>query len=452
MKKSLLIMMIIGISCYTAFCQTDTGDSLMVQQSAQEVPRTLIPSGHYAADSLFNYLKEIHTQNDKHLREYRIDEYWRFITHFPESRHAPEVTVMMGQTHLDESDEAEAVCSYLRALFLYPTHPLHSEYVEKLLTIIPEWRVDVQKANKLQKRLGKSFKIETEATRLYDYISYLYHFDEDDFYEWTIRESRHFLNRFRTDSRIDSVMSFIGDIYFRMGDEREAVAAYSKLIFVTPNSPIIPYINYRSAVLLSSDMDEHQRALDKLSETALNYPESDYAAAAYMEAGKIKKERTKDYVGAIEEYRKLVERYPTHENAINVMFYIAEIQEDELDNHNAAIATYEEIITRFQPDTRCIKAMEEMADIYEDELDDYYKSAESYARIAEVFPAYEKAPEMLLKAGEICEDELDDYRKAIEYYQLVLDKFPEHKEVREAEKKIIKATEKIDENMGENND
>lgn len=448
MKKLMIISLILIFThLNSGFCQTASNDS------AQATPDISAPyfdinesAQQYDPDNLFNFLKDVYSKNDNKLRDYLRAELWQFLNHFPQNKNAPHVAEMLAKIYFDDGDEAEAVAACLRALFMYPDHPYHSDLLTLVRTIIPKWRMDDRTTEKLYLQINASFKANSEATRFYNYISFLYHLNEDDLYEWAIRESQYFLNHFTEYSAIDSVMTWIGDFYFRKGDEREAVASYSKLLFIVPESPIIPSIQYKSAVLLSDELKEHQSALDKLSEIVVKYPDTRYAGDAYFEAGKIKEKHKKEYVGAIGEYRKLVEQYPTHINAINALFSIAEIQEDRLKDYNSAIETYEEIITRFQPDTRCIKALEAMADIYESDLKEYYKSAESYARIADMFPDYEKSPEMLIEAGSICEKKMDDYRKAIEYYQLVLDKFPEHSEVKEAEKRIVKATEKIKEN------
>mgnify|MGYP006296064811 CR=1 FL=1 len=452
MKRVMIIVLILTLTILSSgFSQTASDDSVQsTPDIATPQPDIKESTQRYEPDNLYNYLKDIYSRNDDKLRDYLTEELWQFLNNFSQNKNAAEVTEMLAKIYLDDGDEAEAVAACLRGLFMHPDHPSHSELLTLVRKIIPKWRIDDRTTEKLYLQINASFNADSEASRFYNYISFLYHLNEDDLYEWTIRESQHFLHRFTEFSGIDSVMTWIGDIYFRMGDEREAVASYSKLLFVVPDSPIIPSIQYKSAVLLSDELDEHRIALEKLSEIVAKYPDSRYAGDAYFEAGKIKEKHTKEYVGAIAEYRKLVENYPTHENAINALFSVAEIQEDELKDYHSAIETYEEIITRFQPDTRCIKALEEMADIYEDELKEYYKSAESYARIADIFPDDEKSPEMLIEAGSICEKKLDDYTKAIEYYQLVLDKFPEHSEVREAEKKIVKATEKIRENTETN--
>lgn len=391
---------------------------------------------------LFTYLQDLYNRHDKNLNEFLIGELDQYVTRFPEGEKAPEAQYLLAKVYQEKGDKHKALAAFLKVMSVYPNADRRQESANEARLIITADNAYKEKRAALLATLESPPAGESLADRYYHYLNRVRALDNKDIADLILDDARKFLVQFAEDTRQDSVLLAIAEVYARKGDERETEASYLRLEYCFPESPLLAYARFSRGVILSKELGDHKRAIEVLSEVVTEHSQSEHAAAAQLKIAEIKREELKDYGGAVADYRKFIESNPDSARAVEALWAIGEIDLNNLKDYNGAIHAYNEIVQKYQADKRAASAMEEVGDIYKDKLADYSKAAEVYAKIAEVFPDYEKAPDLLLKAGSLCEDKLKDYRRAAEYYRIIFEKFPKHKSVDEAKKRIEKARKK----------
>jgi TolA-binding protein len=392
---------------------------------------------------LFAYLQELYNRHDKNLHEFLLAELNQYVAQFPDGEKTAEAQYLIAKVYQEKGDKQKALAVFLKTIYLYHGSPWQQESANEARKMISTESAFKDKRAGLLPLLDGVAASENPADRYFHYLNVAMALENSDAYAVIVNDAKRFLVLFPEDTRQDSVLKTIAELYAKKGDKREAEASYLRLEYCCEESPLLPYARYSRGVILSKDLGDHKTALQVLSEVAAKHPASEYATAAIFKMGEIKKEKTKDYAGAIADYRKVADAGSDSAQAVEALWAIAEINTDRLKNYGEAIAAYHEIVDKHKTDKRAVAAFEKIGDVYKDKLADYNKAAEQYAKIAEAFPYYEKAPDLILKAGSLCEDKLRDYKRSVEYYNIILDKFPKHKSADEARKRIDKAMAKM---------
>jgi len=390
------------------------------------------------SDKLFDYLQHLYDRHDKNLHEFLLGELNQYVVQFPDGEKTAAAQYLIAKVYQEKGDRPKAVAAFLKTIYLYPNSSWQQESAKEARLIISTEGFFKDKRAKLLPLVDATSTAENSADRYFQYVNLAATFDHSDIYAVVINDARNFLILFPEDTRQDSVLLIIAEIYSRKGEAHEAEASYLRLEYCCTESPLVPQARYSRAVIFSQKLNDHKSAIVILSRVAMEHPQSEYAALATLKMGEIKKEKTRDYAGAIADYRKFIESNSDSAKVVEALWTIAEINTANLKDYNGAIAAYNEIVDKHKTDKRAAMAMEKIGDIYKDKLADYSRAAEQYAKIAEVYPDYEKAPELLLKAGSLGEEKLKDYKRAGDYYAMILDKFPQHKIAGEARKRIEK--------------
>jgi len=393
-------------------------------------------------EKLFLYLQEVYNRHDKNLHDYLLAELSQYVAQFPDSGKTAEAQYLIARVYQEKGDKQKAAAAFLKTIFLYPGSNGQQEAAKEARKMIAEEGSFKEKRAKLLALIDGTPKGQTPADRYYEYLYAAPILDNSEIYGLLADEARKFLILFPEDARQDTTIQMMAEFYAKQGDKHEAEVSYLRLEYCCAESPLLPAARYGRGVLLSKELGDHKMAIQVLGEVAAKNPQSEYATLAIFKMGEIKKEKTKDYGGAIADYRKFVETSPDSTKAVDALWAIAEINTNNTKDYGGAIAAYNEIVEKHQFDKRAVAAFEKIGDVYKDKLADYSKAAEQYAKIVEAFPDYEKAPELILKAGALCEDKLKDDKRATDYYNLILEKFPRHKSADEARKRIEKARAK----------
>jgi len=395
-------------------------------------------------EKFFSYLQEVYNRHDKNLHDYLLAELNQYVVQFSDSGKTAEAQYLIARVYQEKGDKQKAAAAFLKTIYLYPGTNWQQEAAKEARKMIAEEGSFKEKRAKLLALIDGTPKGQVPADRYYEYLYAAPMLDNSEVYSLLAEESRKFLILFPEDARQDTTIRMMAEFYAKKGDKHEAEVSYLRLEYCCAESPLLPAARYSRGVLLSKELGEHKTAIQVLSELATKNPQSEYATLAIFKLGEIKKEKTKDYGGAIADYRKFVETGSDSAKAVDALWAIAEINTDNTRDYGGAIAAYNEIVEKHKSDKRAVTAFEKIGDVYKDKLADYNKAAEQYVKITEVFPYYEKAPELILKAGSLCEEKLKDYKRAKDYYSIILDKFPKHKSADEARKKIEKVRVKAD--------
>lgn len=394
-------------------------------------------------EKLFSYLQDVFNRHNKSLHNFLLAELNQYIVDFPASAKAPEAQYLIAKVYQEKGDKPQAVAAFLKTIYLYPGTNWQQEAAAAARKIIAEEGAFKEKRARLLALIEAAPKGETPADRYFEYLSAATTFEHAGVFMVLADDARKFLILFPEDARQDTTMLLLADVYAKSGEKHSAEVTYLRLEYCCGESPLLPAARYNRGVLLSKELGEHKMAIDALNQVATQKAQSEYAALAIFKMGEIKKEKLKDYGGAIADYRRFVETSTDSAQAVDALWAIAEINTNDTKDYGAAIAAYTEIAEKHKADKRAAAAFEKVGDVFKDKLADYNKAAEQYAKMAEAFPYYEKTPELLLKAGDLCEDKLKDYQRAIDYYYMVLNRFPQHKSADEARKKIDKTRAKM---------
>jgi TolA-binding protein len=399
-------------------------------------------SGWENPEQLFAYLQAIYNRHDKNFHDYLLVELNQYVAQFPDSAKTAEAQYLLARVYQEKGDKQKAAAAFLKTIYLYSGSSWQQEAAKEARKMIAEEGAFKEKRAKLLALIEGTPKGQAPADRYYEYLNAAPLLDNSEVYGLLADETRKFLLLFPEDARQDTTVRMMAEFYAKKGDKHEAEASYLRLEYCCAESPLLPAARYSRGVLLSKELGDHKTAIQALGELAAKNPQSEYATLAIFKIGEIKKEKTKDYAGAMADYRKFVETSPDSAKAVEALWAIAEINTNNTRDYGGAIAAYHEIVEKHKSDKRAVAAFEKIGDVFKDKLADYNKAAEQYAKIVEVFPDYEKAPELILKAGALCEDKLRDYNRATDYYRLVIDKFPQHKSADEARKRFEKAKAK----------
>lgn len=396
-------------------------------------------------DKQFRFLQEAYNRHDKNLSEFLVSELTQFTLLFPESERTPEAQYLIGKVHQEKGNKLAAFAAFLKTMYLYPGSSWQQESAKEARKIVMEEGAFKDTRTSLLAALDSPGAGATPAERYYDYLKLAATIGRAELCPEFIADTRMFVSRFPEETRLDDVWRWQADFYALQDEYREANLSYLRLDYCCPESPHLPYARYTRGMLLSKNLGDHKQALEVLAQVVANHPQSEFAAAALFSMAEIKQDKTKDYAGALADYRKFADTDQDSIKTAAALLAIAEINANNLKDYTAAIAAYHEIVEKHGGNNRGPQALEKAGDLYKDKLNDPAKAAEHYAAIAEQYPYDDKATDMLLKAGAVMEDKAKDYKKAIEYYSIILEKFPNHKNANEARKRIEKAQSKTGE-------
>ncbi len=399
-------------------------------------------SGWENPEQLFSYLQAIYNRHDKDLHDYLLTELNQYVLQFPDSGKTAEAQYLIARVYQEKGEKQKAAAAFLKTIYLYPGTSWRQEAAKEARQMISTEGVFKEKRAKWLALLDSTAPGQSAADRYFQYLNLALALESAESYAILLNDAKSFLVQFAEDARQDSILRTIAELYAKKGDKHEAEVSYWRLEYCCAESPLLPAARYSRGVLLSKELGNQKMAIQVLGELAVKNPQSEYATLAIFKMGEIKKEKMKDYGGAIADYRKFVETSSDSAKAVDALWAIAEINTDNTKDYGSAIAAYNEIVEKHKSDKRAVAAFEKIGDVFKDKLADYNKAAEQYVKIIEAFPYYEKAPDLILKAGSLCEDKLKDYARAQQYYRLVIDKFPQHKSANEARKRFEKAREK----------
>jgi len=397
----------------------------------------------YNPSAYFKYLEETFNEHQNSLQNILIDELNYFLLLFPDDQNSGRAQFMLASVYNKKGKEHEALAAYLKMIYLYPSSAAVKANVDDLRRLV---------ANERGYRNDQAYLLEiidedkggmTTADSYHRYLEVLVKLQKGGLKDSGIAACRDFIRRFPKDNRHAQAVLWMADFFTASKDYEEANTTYQKFGRIFADSPKMADIRYKQGMLHYKNLRKHEKGLTYLNEMVSKYPSSELVGDATFAIAEIKEEKQKNYDGAILDYQQLVEKYPGNANGAEALWRVGQLYEKKKKDPQQAIAAYNNLLASFPGSERGPKALEEIADLYKNDLDDYENAAVALARIAEAYPEYIKGPDRLIEAGKLVEDKLKDYQKAIDYYQRVVDNFPNSGAVKDANKRIEKATKKL---------
>lgn len=277
------------------------------------------------------------------------------------------------------------------------------------------------------------------------------------------------------------------------GERDYRLAAYLADIGKTLNEPVFaPALIAECALFLMSnrnfldeDVIEHalakqaaltddQIAIAHFSKLLLLYPESPLRPDSLLSMAHVQRKGLKQFDRAGKTYAQLIEQYPDSPEAKSGHLALAKMYEEEAFNYPNALKAYDAIVAKYNDDPIVLLSLRAMAQIYQNRVSQPAKAVERHIRISETFkgkdaldalntaegiavftlrdwktameindriiaqvPGSNDAVKALFANADITDANLKDKEQAKKRYAEVITKHPEHALAKEAQKRII---------------
>jgi TolA-binding protein len=392
-----------------------------------------IPESEY-----FSYLTETFNKRNSDISDYLISEFNFYLQIYADAPHIDETLFMLATLYEEDKEYPEAFISFLKIKYLVPNSAKRSDAITGINQLVHNkaGRTFKGKRTLIDEKMIAPISFIDRNSAFFEYLELLHKLDIEDINELLQHEISLYLSIYSKEAKnYDQLLFWYAELYEKSKDWQEAVAAYTKLIYLSGESSLIPQTLFRIAYLQYKETGQYEEATANFTQLLNDYQESDVAGDAQFYLAEMYQEEFDNNQEAINNYLKLIETYPKNKNAVEALKRVAEIHEKQ-DRFEQAISTYYQIFELFPEDSYASKALLEIESLYRRKLHDYQKAIEILKLYTTQYPNNEDAAERLYDAAELFEDELKDKQAAIDTYTEVIDKFPDSKYAKRAKNKI----------------
>ena len=389
----------------------------------------------------FKFLQNAYTNRTSSTLSYVIAEHQQYIAMFWESEDTDQALFMLASMYEEDSQYARAFLAYLKFKFMFPNSIKRKDAVSNLNQIVHNKAESTfeEKRKDIDDLISKSLSFPDLNSAYYEYLDFIFSLNISDVNELLLPEIRFYSQRYpKTVKNPDQLAYWSSEILQRLSDYDEAVVAYSKVIYITPQSPLIPQALLRSGRLQYEETSDYQKSKDSFVKLISSYPDTPEAAEGQFYLAQLYEDKLDQPDEAVTNYRILVENYPQSAFAVKALKRVAEIM-DNKEKYNEAIATYHQIVELYPKDPYSPSALLEIESIYRRDLENYEKAIETLKFYAEQYPQQADAAEHLYDAAGMYADELNNKQAAIDTYNEVANKFPSS----EYAKKALESIEEL---------
>jgi len=395
-------------------------------------------SGQMPESEYFKYLTDTFNRRNSDISDYLISEFNFYLQIYADAPHIDETLFMLATLYEEDKDYPEAFLSYLKIKYLVPNSAKRSDAITGINQLVHNKaeRTFKEKRTRIDEEMSTPNAFTDRNSAFFDYLNFIYNLNIDDINELLQNEISLYLNIYAKEAKhIDQLLFWYAELYEKSKDWAEAVAAYTKLLYLSRESALIPQTLFRIAYLQYKETKQYEEAKTNFLQLLSDYQESDVAGDAQFYLAEMYQEKLDNNQEAINNYLKLIETFPKNKNAVEALKRVAEIHEKQ-DRFEQAINTYYQIFELFPEHSYAPEALLEIESLYRRKLKDYQKAIEILKLYTTQYPTREDAAERLYDAAELFEDELKEKQAAIDTYTEVIDKFPDSKYAKRAKDKI----------------
>lgn len=398
----------------------------------------LVQADQLSESGFLHYLKDSFARNDDDINERLIGECALFLSTFPQSADAPDVLFIRARIHDQEKQYMRAVINYLQLLRLYPEAEITGEAQAALRLILQEKdsRTFRDYVQRIDDYLAEKPPATSLSGRFYNFLAFLHELGHPGIDPYLIEQMIFYIHTFDQDVRNpDQILLWTAGLYQKERDWLEAMMAYDKLIYLKPESALVPEVIFSLGMLQYTEMRRYNEARDNFIRLITDYPEKEITGDAQFFLGELYQRRLDDTDEALTNYRLLIEAYPENKYAVEALRRIAEIHYDA-DRYEKAISVYEEIYDDYRTAPFAPEALKEIETIYRRKFNDYARAAETLQKYADTYPEREDAPEIYYDAAEMYLEELNNREKALELLRVIIEKYPQSRYAEKAKNDI----------------
>lgn len=386
----------------------------------------------------FQFLQNAYSKRNSDVMNYLIDECNHYLTTYWDSPNTDQVLYILGNLYDEEKEYENAFLTYLKIKFMFPNSDRRNDSVSNLNQIVHNKAEKMfrDKRKDIDELVSQTLSYNDLDSAFYDYLKFLFELNIDNINEVLINQINFYAKVYAKEvSNPDQIYYWIGDLYKKLSNYEEAILAFQKIRYISPESILIPQSLYHAGVIQYQETREYEKAKDTFVELISAHPEISISGDAQFYLAELYQNKLDNSDEAVSNYRVLVETYPDNRFAVESLKRVAEIMQDK-DNYEEAIASYYQIFELYPKNTYAPDALLEIESLYRKKLENYEKSIEVLKLFAEQFPSHEDAAEHLFDAGDIYEDDLNNKQAAIAMFHEVINKFPNSKYAKKAKDRI----------------
>ncbi|MCG8620559.1 MAG: tetratricopeptide repeat protein, partial [Proteobacteria bacterium] len=207
-----------------------------------------------------------------------------------------------------------------------------------------------------------------------------------------------------------------GDVYSRMGNYRDAIQTYDRLIKLAPASHFV----HKTGLQKIRDIDTALAALREQQRIAIQYKGSPLAAIAEFQIAELYRNPSQlnQPAKAIEKYEALLAEYPEAVVAPEARWRIANLHHTVLKQSPRAMAMYRKVVDDYPASNFAAEALYQMANIHRT-AEKYSLAIPVFERLKDGYPNFWNMHAVLYWMG-VCNEKSLNYPKAIAAFKTFL--------------------------------
>jgi TolA-binding protein len=373
------------------------------------------------------YLKDSFERHDKKINELLPNECRLYLRTFPGSANIPVVLNILARVYDQDGSYIKAFVYYLEIVRLYPQAEATGDALDAIRYILQKKATGDFEGytSKITAYLSTNVSESTLSGRFRSYLEFLHTLNHEDINPLLIDQLIFYIHTFDQDvESLDELLYWTAGLYKMQRDRVEAMMAYEKILYLKPESPLIPQVLFDLAWLQYNDMDRYTEARDNFIHLITDYPDKEVTGDAQFYLAELYQKKLDKPGEAMTNYELLIQAYPTNKHAVEALKRMAVMHYDA-DEFEKAISVYEEIFDKYKTDPFAPEALSEIENIYRKKFNDYGRAAETLLKLADSYPDREETPEVYYDAADMYREELNDPQRAKQILNVIIEKYPD---------------------------
>jgi len=396
-------------------------------------------------DAYWQLLKSRYDASSENYATALTEEFEVFRSLYPHSAKSDSLEFLAATVYEHRKDEAAAVVSLLKLVFVHPSSPLIPQARESLrrlaeskkrgiTAIFTDDNLELLKRHVL-KVLDEGQTFSGGVRGYLDWLQLVADARIDGLSRYVINECRHYLYRLDYDLEPDRVCLIMGNMYRLEKKWRNALIAYRTAEVIKPYGDGVGEALLAAAEVYLRELKNYEMARRVYSEVIDKFPAELTAGRASVLISEVD-EAEQSYPQAVVQLEDTAKRFPFAEIRMECYERIGGLYLDRLNNPQKALEFYERLVSEYPGEIRAAEALIKIGRIHEEKTKNYSEAVAVYRRIAELFPDSPLAPRYLYRAGELAEKKIKDKALARSIYAQVAENYPRTDSGEKASKKL----------------
>ena len=213
----------------------------------------------------FAYLKQAFDKRNSDVMEYLIEECNHYLLSFWDSPNSDEVLFMLGVMYEDESMFPQAFLSYLKIKFIHLNSNRRNDSVSNLNQIVHNKAEGIfsEKRKDIDELVSQTLSFSDLNAAYYDYIKFVYELNVEELNEILLTDINTYIIIYSKNAKnVDQLYFWKGGLYKKSSDWSQAILAYEKIKYISPESILNPQALFQVALLQYQETRQYTEAKD----------------------------------------------------------------------------------------------------------------------------------------------------------------------------------------------